>query len=96
MGLMMLGRWKLHTDKPLVAKSLSFEAEIAIEKLKSYTFPGIGQILTELIQQEANHYFLRSICLFLIFGVRRNFLSNGSSLLLYLFTKNMIKLIVII
>jgi hypothetical protein len=60
MGLVMLGRWKLHTNKALAPKSIPFEVEIAIEKLKRYEFPGIDQILAELIQQEVNHYFLRA------------------------------------
>jgi hypothetical protein len=41
---------EIHTVKPLVPDPSSFEVEIAIAKVKSYRFPGSGQIPAKLIQ----------------------------------------------
>jgi hypothetical protein len=48
-----------HTAKPLVPE-LSFKVKIAIEKLKRYESPGIGQIPAELIPAGGNKLVLRS------------------------------------
>ena len=39
---------EMHTAEPLVPEPSAFEAELAIEKLKSYKSPGIDQIPAEL------------------------------------------------
>jgi hypothetical protein len=49
-----VGQTETHMAEPLVAESRSFEAEIAIEKLKRYKPPPINQILVEVIQEEGN------------------------------------------
>jgi hypothetical protein len=41
---------EVHRAEPLVPRPISVKIEIAIEKLKRYKWPGIGQILAELIQ----------------------------------------------
>jgi hypothetical protein len=50
--------------------------------------PGIDQIMVELIQQEVNHYFLRSLCLQIVFGIRINFLSNGKFVTVPIYKKD--------
>ena len=58
---------------------------MAIEKLKRHKSPGIDQILAELINQGVEQL-----------GIRRNCLRCGSSRLLYLFTRRVIKRVVVI
>jgi hypothetical protein len=41
-----------HTAEKLLSEFRTFEVGIATENLKKYTFPGINQILLELIQAE--------------------------------------------
>jgi len=41
---------EIHTAAPLAPEPSSFEAELAIEKLKSHKSPGIDQIAAELIK----------------------------------------------
>ena len=40
-----------HTAEPLVPEPSAFEVDLAIEKLKSHTSPGIDQIPAELIKE---------------------------------------------
>jgi hypothetical protein len=40
---------EMHTAEPLVPERSSFDAEIAIQKLKRYKSPNIDQITVELI-----------------------------------------------
>jgi hypothetical protein len=54
----------------------------------------IDQIRAELIQARDN-YVLRYINLLILFGIRKNCHRNGKTLLLYLFTKRVIKLSVV-
>jgi hypothetical protein len=61
----------IHTGKPLVPESSAFDVGMAIEKLKRYKTSGIDQILAELIKQGAEQFALRSINLFILFGLRR-------------------------
>jgi len=44
----------MDTAEPLMPKPSSFDVEITIENLKRYKFPGINQILIELIQAGGN------------------------------------------
>jgi hypothetical protein len=69
------------------AEPSSFEAEIAIAKLKKYKLSGNDQISGELIKQEVEHYGLRFINSVILFGIRKNCLISGRSLLLYQFTR---------
>ena len=43
---------EIHTVEQLVPEPISFEFELAIEKLKNYKSPGIDQIPAELINAE--------------------------------------------
>jgi hypothetical protein len=56
----------------------ALEFELAIEKLKSRTSPGIDQVPAEL-RQGIGQFALRSINLLFIFGIRRNCLRSGRS-----------------
>jgi hypothetical protein len=47
-------------------------------------------------KREEKHYSLRSIHKFILFGIRKNCLISGRSLLLYQFTKRWIKLTIVI
>jgi hypothetical protein len=57
----------MHTAEPLVPDCSCFEIEIAIEKLKKYKSPGIGQIPVEMNQAGGSmlhpeiHKFINSI-----------------------------------
>jgi hypothetical protein len=75
------------TAEPLVPGPSSFEFEIAITKLKKYKSPGSDQIPAELIQAGDDVIHL--------FGIRKNCLISGRSLL-FQFTKRVIKLTAII
>jgi hypothetical protein len=63
--------------------------------LKSYKFPGTGQIPAELIKAGVKHYILRYTNLVVLYGIRRNCHSSGRNLLLFQFIKRARRLIVI-
>jgi len=67
---MILGR-VIHTAKPLVPEPSAFDGWMAIEKLKRYKSSGIDQIPAELIKQGVEQFALRSINLFILFGLMR-------------------------
>jgi hypothetical protein len=81
---------EVHTVEPLVPGPSRFEVEIAIAKSKKYKFR------QNLLKQKAKYYCLRSTTSLILFGITKNFLISGKSLLLYQFTKMVIKLTVII
>jgi hypothetical protein len=83
---------EVHTAEPLVPGRSRLEVKIATAKLKKYKLPGSDEILAELIQA-GGKILLYSL---ILFGIRQNSLINGKSLLMYQFTKRVIKLIVII
>jgi hypothetical protein len=85
----------MHTAEPLVPCPSHLEVEIAIVKLKKYKSPGSDQIPAELIQA-GNEILLSVIHKLLLFGIRKNCLITGRSLLLYHFLKKVTKLTVII
>jgi hypothetical protein len=72
------------------------EVEIAIAKLKKCKSPGSDQIPAELIQAGGEILLSAIHKLINLFGIRRNCLISGRSLLLYQFTKGVLKLTVII
>jgi hypothetical protein len=72
------------------------EVEIAIVKLKKYKSPGSDQIPAELIQAGEEILLSAIHKLINVFGIRRNCLISGMSLLLYQITKRVTKLTVII
>jgi hypothetical protein len=86
---------EVHMARPLVPGPSHLEVEVAIAKLKNYKSPGSDQIPAELIQA-GGEILLSEIHKLILFGIRKNCLINGRSLLLYQFTKRVIKLTVII
>jgi hypothetical protein len=75
--------------EPSVPGPSHLEVEIAIAKLKKYKSPGSDEIPAELII----HISTNSL---ILFGIRKNCLISGRSLLLYQFTEMIIKLTAII
>jgi hypothetical protein len=63
---------EIHTAEPLVPQPNSSEDEIAIEKLKRYKLSGIDRIITEMIEAEREHYFMRSTNILILLGMRKN------------------------
>ena len=61
----------VHTVKPLEPEPSAFDVGMTIGKLKRYKSSGIDQIPAELIKQGAVQFALRSINLFILFGLRR-------------------------
>jgi hypothetical protein len=78
---------EVHTAEQSVPGPSRLEVEIAIAKLKKYKSPGSDQIPAGLIKQEAKYYCQRSKNSLILFGIRKNYLINRRSLLLYLYTK---------
>jgi hypothetical protein len=85
----MLGR-QIPTAELLVPDPSPFE----VAKLKRYKSPGSDQIPAKLIQAggEILYYVLRFIRWLILFGIRKNCLISGRSLLSYQFTSRVIKL----
>jgi hypothetical protein len=85
-------KWiEIHMAEPLVPGSSRLKLVIAIAKLKS-----INSHVVIKFKLEAKYYCLRSTKLLIIFGIMKNCLIRGISLLLYKFTKRVTKLTVII
>jgi hypothetical protein len=76
---------EIYTAKSLGPDPSSLEVDTAIAKLKKYKLPSSDQILAELIQAGCET-LLRSINPFILFGIWKNCLISGRSLLLYQFT----------
>jgi hypothetical protein len=87
---------EIHTAEPLVSDPSHLEVEISIGKLKKYKFPGSDQIPAELYQAGGEILVSVSTNSSLQFGIRKNCLISGRSLLLLQFTRQVIKLPVII
>jgi hypothetical protein len=82
--------------EPIVPDSSPSEVEIANAKFRKCKLPGSDQIPADVLQAGLKPYYLRSINSLLLFGMRRNCLISGRSLLLYQFTKHAIKLPVVV
>jgi hypothetical protein len=82
---------EIHTAEPLVPKPSLFEGEVAVSKSKKYKLPGSDQFPSELIQA-GGETLLSEIHKLILFGVRKNCVTCGRSLLLYQFTRMAIKL----
>jgi hypothetical protein len=72
---------KVDTAEPLVPGPSRLEVKIAIAKLKKYKSPGSDQIPQELIQAGGEMLLLRSTNSLILFGIRKNCLINGRSLI---------------
>jgi hypothetical protein len=78
---------EIHTAEPLVPEPSLFEVEIGVTYWRD-----IDQILVELIKAEGEALHYEIINSLIPFGVRKNCLSSGRSLLLYQFARWAIKL----
>jgi hypothetical protein len=78
---------EVHRDESLVPGPSHLEVDIAIAKLKKYKSTGSDQIPAKQIQARGEIYCLRSTNTLILFGIRKNCLISGRSLLLYQFTK---------
>jgi hypothetical protein len=87
---------EVHMAEPLVPGPSHLEVEMAIPTLKKYKSPGSDQIPAELIQAGGKILLSAIHNSLILFGIRKNCLIGGRSLLLYQFTKSVIKLTVII
>jgi len=75
----------MHVGELLIPKPITFEIEIATEKLETYKSAGTNQITAAQIQAESNIYYaLRSTNLFILYEMK-NCHRNQRSLLLKLF-----------
>jgi hypothetical protein len=76
--------WKIEvlTAEPLVPGPSRLEVEFAIAKLKKYKSPGSDQIPAELIQAGAEILLSAIKNSLILFGMRKDCLINGRSLLL--------------
>jgi hypothetical protein len=81
--------------EPLVSGPSRLECKIAIAKLEKYKSPGSDDIPADLIQA-GGEILLSVIHKLILFGLRKNCLIIGRSLLLCQFTKRVTRLIVII
>jgi hypothetical protein len=86
---------EVYTSEPLVPGPSRLETEVAIAKLKRDNWPVSDEMPAELIQV-GGELLLSPIHKLNLFGIRKNCLINGRSLLLYQFIKRVIKLTVII
>ena len=68
---------EIHRPGQLVPEPSAFEFEMAIEKLKRHKSPGVDQIPAELVKAGVGPLVLRSIKLFILFGIRTNCLRSG-------------------
>jgi hypothetical protein len=85
---------EIHRAEISVRTPSSFEAELAIAKLKSITH----QILITFWQKwfkQVKHYGLRSTDLLILFEIRKNCLISVRGLLLYQYTRNTKRLTVV-
>jgi hypothetical protein len=87
---------EINTAEPQVPEPSVFEAEVAIENLKTHKSPGTDQIPGEVIKTEGRAILSYIHNFLILFGIRRNCLRNGRSLSLYLFISRVIKQILVI
>jgi hypothetical protein len=57
MGIVLLGRLKIHTAEPIVPVPNAFQVEMAAEKIKMYRSPGTDPIPAELTKAGGNNIF---------------------------------------
>jgi hypothetical protein len=80
------GQIIIHTAEPVVPETSPFEVEIFIETLKGINLQVLIKFLQNRFKQEIKHYSLAYIISLILFGIRKNCLSCGGSLL-YQFTR---------
>jgi hypothetical protein len=82
---------EIHTVEPQVPEPSIFVFKLVIEKLISHKSPGIGQLTADLIKEVVEHFDIRSPNLFILFGIRKNFLRSGCSQSLFISIRKAIK-----
>ena len=95
-GVKEVKQTEIHIEEPPVPDPSIFEVEMANEKLKTHKSPGTDQIPAEMIAAGVEQFDVRSINLYILFGIRRNFLRSGRRQSLYLFMRRVIKQIIVI
>jgi len=95
-GVKEIGQTEIHTAEPLVPESSASEVELAFEKLKSHTSPGIDQIPAELIKTGGKTICCEIHNLLFILEIRRNCLRSGRSWSYHLSIRRVIKQTVVI
>ena len=68
---------EIHRPGQLVPEPSAFEVEMAIVKLKRHKSPGVDQIPAELLKAGVEPLVLRSINVFIMFGIRTYCLRSG-------------------
>jgi hypothetical protein len=87
---------EVHTPELLLPGPSHLEVEIAIATLKKYKSPGSDQTPAELIPAGGETLVSVIHNPLILFGIRNNCLISGTTLLLYQFTKKLIKLAAVI
>jgi hypothetical protein len=83
---------EMHTDEPLVPDpTLS-----GVENRRGIYHQSVTKFRQNWFKQEMKHYGLKSINSLILFGIRKNFLFSGRSLLLYKFARRAMELTVVI
>jgi hypothetical protein len=77
---------EIHTYEPLVPGPSHLEVKIGSAKLKKYKSPGSDEIAADFIQAGCE-ILLSAMHKLVPFGMRKNFLIRGRSVLLHQFTK---------
>jgi hypothetical protein len=85
-----------YTAEQVLPGQTHLGVEFAIEKSKRYKSPSSDLIPANLLKQDVKHCYLGSTNKFIIFGIWKNCLFSGRSLLLCEFTKRALKLTVVI
>jgi hypothetical protein len=85
-----------HTLEPLVSEPRAFGDEVAIEKPERHKSPGTDQITEEFIKGGGWKISSEIHNLFILCGIRRNFLSSGRNQELNLFIRRVIEQVVVI
>ena len=93
-GVNDVRKTEILTAEPLVPQPSAFEAEMTIEKLKRQNCQVLIKSQQKLLDQRVRKFALRSINLWSLFWIRRNYLRSGRSRPLYLFTRRVIIVII--
>jgi hypothetical protein len=85
-----------HTGEPLVSEPSAFGDEVAIERPERRKSPGTDQITEEMIKGGGWKISSENHNLFVLYGIRKNFLSSGRNQELNLFIRRAIEQMVVI
>ena len=94
-GVNDIRQTEIHTAEPLVHEPSAFEVELTIENLTSHESRDVKQIPAEMIKTGCRTIPYEIHKHLFLFGIRRNCLSRGRSLSLYLSTRAIKQIVVI-